>query len=123
MFEGLWTPALAPFTIALGVMLLIALTEIMGAFFGISPGNFLDELLPGGDAGLDLDAEAESGVAGQGTLSQLLGWLCIGKVPVLVLLVAFLTAFGLAGFVLQAIVMALLGFHLPAFLAIVWYRC
>ena len=39
MVEGLLLPALAPFTIAIGVMLAIATTEAMGTLFGISPSG------------------------------------------------------------------------------------
>ncbi len=43
--------------------------------------------------------------------------MCIGKVPVLILLVAFLTVFGLAGLVVQSIVHNITGVLLPGYLA------
>ena len=122
MLEGMLTPALAPFSIALGVMLLIAITEAMGTVFGISPSGLVDQMVPDMDVDvdvdLDADVDADASAEPSGFLSGLLGWLCIGKVPVLVLLVAFLTAFGISGMVLQSIAKSALGFHLPAVLAV-----
>ncbi|MEM8972651.1 MAG: YqiJ family protein [Pseudomonadota bacterium] len=119
MFEGMLTPALAPFSIALGIMLLIALTEAMGTVFGISPSGLFDQILPDVDVDADFEIEADADASAEptGLLSSLLGWLCIGKVPVLVLLVAFLTAFGLSGIVLQSIAKSTVGFHLPSIVA------
>ncbi len=121
MFDALLTPALAPFTVALGVMLLIALAEAVGTLLGVSPAGLVDQLMP--DADVDADMPVDGGVhgvaAGGGWLSGLLGWLCVGRVPLLVLLVALLTSFGLAGFVVQSLVRSLTGGHLPALLAVV----
>lgn len=119
MLEGMLTPALAPFSIALGIMLLIALTEAMGAVFGISPSGLIDQMVPDMDVDVDadVDLDADADIEPAGWLSSVLGWLCIGKVPLLVLLVAFLTAFGITGMVLQSIIKSTLGFHLPAVLA------
>ncbi len=119
MFEGMLTPALAPFSIALGIMLLIALTEAMGTVFGISPSGLFDQFFPDVDVDADLEmaADAEASVEPSGLLSSVLGWLCIGKVPVLVLLVAFLTAFGLSGIMLQSIAKSTIGFHFPSVIA------
>jgi len=89
------------------------------------------------DADVDADLDMDSGidhVSGSGAdvghaeldhvapgsasaLSRLLGWLCVGKVPVLILLVAFLTVFGLAGLALQTIVHGVTGAMLPGSLA------
>ncbi len=121
MLDSLLTPPLAPFTVALGIMLFIALTETVGILFGASPSSLLDQAMPDLDADVDIDADADAGAAGvdggQGVLSQLLGWLCIGKVPLLVLLVAFLTAFGLAGILFQSLIAGLFGAYLPVFFA------
>ena len=120
MFEGMLTPALAPFSIALGVMLLIALMEAMGTVFGISPSGLIDQIVPDMDVDVDadVDLDADGSIEPSGFLSSLLGWLCIGKVPALVLLVAFLTTFGVSGMVMQSIVKSTVGFHLPALIAV-----
>lgn len=121
MVEGLLLPALAPFTIAIGVMLLIATMEAMGTLFGISPSGLVDQMLPDidVDADVDIDADADAPDADTGgMLSSVLGWLCVGRVPFLVLLVAFLTAFGLAGIVVQSSTLSVAGLYLPTILAV-----
>lgn len=121
MVEGLLLSALAPFTIAIGVMLAIATTEAMGTLFGISPSGLVDQMLPDidVDADVDIDADADAPDAdGGGMLSSVLGWLCVGRVPFLVLLVAFLTAFGLAGIVVQTGTFSIAGLYLPLILAV-----
>ncbi len=101
-----------PFTIALVVMLGIALLEGVAMLLGAGISNFLDGLLPDVDLhvdGPDLDATS--------SLSRLLGWLRVGQVPVLMLLVVFLTAFGLIGLGVQAVFHNALGSLLPGVLA------
>ncbi len=125
MIEHLLAPQSAPFFIALCVMLLIALMESISLFFGVALSGLIDSLLPDldlpdGDLALDADAdvpELQMGASG-GPFTELLGWLCIGKVPALVLLVAFLTAFGLAGLIIQSVANGIAGFYLPSILAV-----
>lgn len=128
MFAGFLDPGNAPFAIALMVMLAIAAAEIFGALFGVAPSGVLDNMLPDlevdaelGGVGSPLDADAPSmpDSPSPGPLSAVLGWLCVGKVPILVLLIAFLTVFGLTGFAVQGLSGALLGFALPSALAAV----
>jgi len=45
--------------------------------------------------------------------------LSVGRVPVLMLVVVFLTGFGLSGWIAQNIIHGVLGFYLPAFLMII----
>lgn len=97
-----------PFTVALAVMLLIAALEGVGLVLGWQLSTTLESLLP--DFNVDLDSPDIQG----GALSRLLGWLRIGKVPVLMLLIIFLTAFGLIGLLLQSITHDLFGFLWPA---------
>ncbi len=113
MIEFLAASANLPFTVALALMLLIALMEGVGTVLGAGFSTLLDALLPNID--LDVDGpEVESGTG----LTRFLGWLRIGKVPFLVLLVVFLTAFGLAGLAIQAFVHNVAGMLLPAWVAI-----
>ena len=92
-----------PFGIAFALIVAIALIEGMGMLVSLSPSNLLDHLLPDidGDAGLD----------------RVLGWMHLGKVPSLVLLVLFLAGYALFGYGLQIVVHGLFGSYLPGWVA------
>jgi hypothetical protein len=92
-----------PFGIGFALIVGIALLEGLGMLFSISPSNFLDDVLPeiDGDSGLD----------------RVLGWLHLGKVPALVLLLLFLTGYTVFGYSLQVVANGLFGGYLPAWLA------
>ena len=107
MLGSYLAPAMFPFTVALCVMLLICATEVLGMLFGLSAFGLVDKLMP------EIDADVDGDVAADGFGSGLLNWLCVGRVPALVLVVAFLTAFGFAGFVLQSSTHWMLGSYLP----------
>ncbi len=64
------------------------------------------------DIDVDLDVDSDIGVA-----AKFLYWLKIGKVPLLILIVIFLTLFALCGYVLQFLFLSLGGFLLPGWLA------
>ncbi|WP_310622023.1 OB-fold-containig protein [Flexibacterium corallicola] len=105
------------FSIAIAIMLGLALLEILGLLFGLSLSGLIDEALPDFEADLP-DADVTAGadvaeVAGAGPLAGVLAWLAVGKVPFVVLLVIFLTIFGLSGIVLQVLLWQYLGFMLP----------
>lgn len=137
MIEDLFAPQLTPFTVALGVMLFIALMEGVGLLLGVAVSTIVDSLLPDFDLpdadvdidvpdvdssisvnvhGPDVDAAAAPTV---GAFTRVLGWLCVGKVPVLILLIAFLTVFCISGFIVQNFARGLTGFFLPATLAVI----
>ncbi|MEJ8473942.1 YqiJ family protein [Roseibium algae] len=142
MFQFIFAQQNSPFAFALGLMLAIALAEGVGTFLGLGLSNMIDSMLPDMDVDIDLDADIpdfEAGVSSVGSLSdldvsgsgsvggaegatqglftQVLGWLCFGRVPALVLLVIFLTAFGLSGFVLQSLFQGVTGWMLPGAVA------
>lgn len=104
MIVGLFTASETwPFGVAFALIVGIALIEGLGMLVSLSPSNWLDDLLPDidGDTGLD----------------RVLGWLYIGKVPSLVLLVLFLTGYAIFGYSLQKVAHGLLGGYLPVWLA------
>ena len=132
MLDTFLSPATTPFAVAIGLMLVITLVEVFGTLIGMPASAALDSIVPEIDVDLDMDMDMDmdGDIAGgpldvdgildaptAGPLSQLLGWLCVGKVPVLVLLVIILTAFGLTGFAVQGAAGTLLGAPLPAWLA------
>ena len=105
----LFHPALLPFTAALIVLGLIAALELVGLLFGVAFSNLVDSALPEFelDADADFEINAELSASGGpldvdgpdvpdmpsvGPLSQFLSWLCVGKVPVLILLAAWAKA-------------------------------
>jgi len=106
--------------VAIMVMFGIALLEGVATLLGAGLSGFLDSLLPDVDVDVDLDTDTSidgSEVPAIAPLTRLLGWLRIGKVPVLVLLVVFLTGFGLIGLGMQSAMSSLTGFMLPAWIA------
>ena len=124
-----------PFVVALTLMVGIALLEGVGAILGLGFSRLADTLVPdsltAADGDLDIDADIDADVdtdlgdtdadvdAGHGILTSVLGWLCLGQVPVLILLIIFLTAFGLVGLFLQGLAQELFGFLLPGTVAAV----
>lgn len=139
MIEFLLNEANRPFAISIGIMLGLALLEFALALGGLGLMGMLDNLVPEGwevdmsadvDADIDLDvgvdADLDAGIeteidsdpsAGATVLQTVLGFFGVGRVPLLVVLVAFLTCFGLAGYATQAIAHGVTGFYVPAVLA------
>lgn len=93
-------PECAPFVVALGVLLLVGALEGVSLLFGSSPSHRLDgffELHPP---------------------DGFLGWLHLGRAPLLALLAVFLTAFALGGLVLNLLALNLLRQPLPMLLSV-----
>ena len=111
------------FAVALAVMLGIAVMEGALTLIGAGLSNVIDAMLPDVDVDIDFEAEIDIGKGGelaassQSGLSRLLGWLMVGRVPALVLLVVFLTVFGLSGYIMQAFVQGMTGFLIPGSIA------
>lgn len=94
----------APFLIAALVLLAIAVVEGFGLLIGASASHWLDSLMT--DHTLHVGGPFESW----------LGWLHVGRVPVLALVVMFLGAFAVVGFAINMVVHGLFGFYVPALL-------
>lgn len=128
----LFSPAMQPFAIALGLVFGMMLLELVLMLVGIS--------ILGGDSDASLDAEPgldpEVGIAPEfgidaepGLEADLDGadaveggggafaWLGLGDAPFAIWFAGFLTAFGLIGYALQGILNALIGAPLPALIA------
>lgn len=118
-----------PFSIALTLMVGIAILEGVTTILGVAVSELVDAMVPEFDADidvdLDVDADADLDLGVDGTdgadsvpaLSQFLGWLRVGQVPVLILFILFLLSFGLGGMFTQSAVESLTGGYLPAWLA------
>lgn len=99
------TAATLPFGIAFALIVALALIEGLGMLIALSPSTWLDHLM------VDADPDVDTG------LDRVLGWLHLGRVPSLVLLVLFLAGYALFGYSLQAVVHGLFGAYLPAWVA------
>jgi hypothetical protein len=115
MIEFLTEPANLPFAVSLGLMVLIGIIEGVGMLIGVAFSGLLDSLVPELDIDLDVDVDGDMG--SPGAVSEFLSWLRFREVPVIAILIAFLTSFGITGILLQQIVAGLFGFLLPALVA------
>lgn len=114
-----------PFTVSLTLMLAIAVMEGVSTMIGAGLSDLVDSVLPEMDLDLDVDADIDVDVDMDldadfhtpGTFTRLLSWLRVGQVPVLILAIVFLTAFGLVGLFCQSLSIKVLGQMLPASLA------
>lgn len=102
-----------PFTIALAMMMMLALLEVLGFLFGLSTSGFLDGLFD-----FEIGDADGSELASLSLADRFMGWLHFGKVPVLILIAVFLISFGGAGLIVQGLVWAVIGLLLPWWLAV-----
>jgi hypothetical protein len=116
MMELLTASQNQAFAVALVVMLVIALMEGVASLMGAGLSSVLDTLLPEIDVDMDIDLDGPN--ITPSAFTRFLGWLRVGKVPVLMLLVIFLTAFGLTGLALQSFVHTTSGLYLPGWIAV-----
>lgn len=101
-----------PFAVCIGVMFGLAILEGVMTLLGAGISSLIESLMP------DLDFDmAGAEVQPASSATRLLGWLRIGKVPFLILLIVFLTAFGTAGFIIQGFMQTTLGYLMPPMLA------
>ncbi len=132
MLDFLGATGNQPFLVALFIMLGIAIVEGVATLLFGGVSQVIDSMLPEFDVDMDIDIDVdvdadadigpatnagiESPGADAGLLTPVLAWLRIGQVPILVLLVIFLTAISLSGFAIQSVPHALVGAVLPGFL-------
>jgi hypothetical protein len=138
MIEQFFAPENTPFAVALMIMVLLGFIEGIGMVIGMGVSDVIDGMLPDMDvdADLDVDVDADLDASPDGGLSsdhgveigqvdhigpftRMLSWLRIGRVPILILAVIFLLAFGLGGLLLQSLVSGIVGVPLPTWVAVV----
>jgi len=108
--------ATAPFAVAIGLTLAIAVIEMIGLLIGIHPSSAIDSALP--DFHVDVDVpHLDVGHLELSPLSQTLTWLSFGRVPALVVLILMAASFGLIGFIEQEFLRQSFGFMLDPWLA------
>lgn len=115
MMAFLTSPENIPFAVALLVVLAMSCIEGVGTVIGLSLSTLLDSILPDFDFGVDVETpDVDAQPYG---FTAVLGWLRFGQVPALILLLVFLTAFGLIGLALQGMMLETVGRVLPATVA------
>ena len=100
------------FTIALALMLMIAVLEGVTTLIGMGISELLESIMP------DFDMDMPTADTPHSTLTKLLGWMNFGRVPVLIIFVCFLTAFGALGYTLQYMIEGVSSQLLPQFIAV-----
>jgi hypothetical protein len=101
-----FAPETWPFTVATLLLLLITAVEGIALLIGTNASHWIDNLLP------------DPWDTHHGAFDKGLGWLHVGRVPALVLLVIFLAAFSLTGFALNMVVHRLAGIWLAPWLSV-----
>lgn len=96
-------PQTIPFGVAMLVMIGLGVIEGIGVFTAMSPSEMFEHHF-------HIDHPEVDGP---------LGWLHIGKVPLLVLLILFLMGFAISGYAMQMFWHGLFGDYLPTVLAVV----
>lgn len=91
----------SPFLVATLVLLAIGVVEGLGLMIGSSPSQWIDHWVH---------------LPEDGVVESVLGWLHVGKVPFLALIVIFLATFAVVGFALNLVLHGLFGMYVPAVL-------
>ena len=124
MLDFLEAPQNLHFVLSIAVMLLIVLLELISVSLGGGISEAIDSVIPEIDAGVDVDFDMDVDTdfdvpdASPATIAKVLSWFRIGEVPILMLLIIFLTSFGLFGLILQSIFQSITSFFLPALIAV-----
>ncbi|MEM1275115.1 MAG: OB-fold-containig protein [Pseudomonadota bacterium] len=114
------SPPMLPFSIAMSLVLALLIIELGMSLIG---GSVLGDGDLDGDFEVELDAEIVDVADGPAPASAgsagILSWLGLGKAPFGIWLAGVLTAFGVAGYVLQTSANAIFGAYLPVAIAVV----
>lgn len=102
LLEVLFAPQAWPFEVALILLVAVVVIEAVGLVVGLSPSGWLAHLLPDDGAGLESLSDSW------------LGWLHVGRLPLLALFVILLTAFVVIGYALLFLAHGLFGALPPA---------
>ena len=107
-------PGNAPFVVAIGLMVVIGALESLSLLLGLSLTEHAGTLLAT-HFGLDHSAAG----AEPGAIGHFLGWLHIGRIPLLMVLILFLLGFAVVGLSLQQVLRVATGWMAPpAFAAV-----
>lgn len=112
MFEFFMADANTLFNIAIGIVLVMGLLEGLGLLLGLSLIALFDNLSPIDlDINVGVNADPDFTVGG---LTQIVGWLCLNRLPLMVWLVLFLTCFAIFGYVFNFTLVSLFDTYLTS---------
>lgn len=100
------------FTIALALMLMIAVLEGVTTLIGMGISELVESIMP------DFDMDVPTADTPNATLTKLLGWINFGKVPVLIIFICFLTAFSVVGYSIQYLIYGVSHLLVPQLLVV-----
>ncbi len=115
MIEFLFADPNQVFTIAFGIVLALGLLEGLGLLIGLSLSTMLDNLTP---IEWDMDIDTNTEFSGGG-LTQIIGWLCLNRLPLMIWLVLFLSSFSISGYASNFLALSVLDRFLPTWMALV----
>jgi hypothetical protein len=116
MFEFFLADANTIFNIAIGIVLVMGLLEGLGLLLGLSLIALFDNLSPiDVDLNVGVNADPDFTVGG---MTQIIGWLCLNRLPLMVWMVLFLTCFGIVGYVLNFTAASLFNTYLTSLISI-----
>jgi len=103
-------PGMFLFTVSAFLLTFYVVIELVSLMLiGTGVGHLLDTVLPGHDADISHAAE--------GALAKAFGWLYLGRVPLMIILMLFLGGFAASGFAVQGVAFSIFGGTLPWLLA------
>jgi hypothetical protein len=111
MWELFTHPSNLIFSVSLCLMLFLGLLESLFLVIGASTQGFLDQFVP--DQLLEAQHPDLDAHQGNHFFVQFLEWLYLGRIPVLVWLIIFLTVYALFGFAAQIFIFKFTGSYLP----------
>jgi hypothetical protein len=114
MLDFLLADANTWYAIAFGIVVVLGIVEGLGLLLGVSFAALLDNISP---IELDYEVDFEADVSSSG-LTQVLGWLCLNRLPLMVWLVVFLVSFAISGYALNYLTHSILQSYLPSFVAL-----
>ena len=99
------------FSICIVLVFMFGIIETLLLMFGGGSQGLLEQFMPDNLAIKDPDFSLDQP---QGVLQQVLDWLYIGRLPLLIWIINFLTLYGLSGFLLQYILQNMTGHYFNA---------
>lgn len=91
--------------------------EVLSLLAGLGLSEVIDNLFDATDVGLDTDIDGDAEIENS-FISKYIAWIKVKNVPMLILLIVFLAAFSITGFVGQSFLVRIFDLVLPKWVAI-----